>query len=411
MSTDPVLSNGVHPAGERGGVLIPLVVIAGLITGAVALLYTVFGTVVPPDKIGVRRNYFSFGFLHEGYNPVGLKPGLHLKFPGISEIILLPRTFQIVNINQEQQEGDLSVAALEVPTTDGSKVNTDITLIVRLFEAPGEVPQTAQAQVSSETVNNLEIPFHERTAPLVHGGPDSLITTYREKPVGQLERVAQVAGDELRRSMSQLSTTDFYDPKLRESAAIQAQQSMNEALTPRGIEVWSTLVRRYTYADPEIDQRIFQKNLQFQTEKYRAAATKFAEAEAAIKKTEAHWQAQIRDLEVGAEAYRIKAESEARLYEDSKVAEGTQLLRAKQAEIVAQQNQLLAKMPGAEVYLAREMVPLISTIGGGIVTGVDPYDIDAWVRRLTGHGRAAAAAAGKPAQPAPAAGELPAPVE
>lgn len=392
--------------GESGRVFLWLIVPLGLLTVTIALLYTVFGTVVPPDQIGVRRNYFSFGFLHEGYEPVGLRPGLHLKFPGISEIMLLPRTFQIVNLTEEKQAGDLNLSTIEVPTTDGSKVNTDVTLLVRLFEAPGEilVPTVQKAKESIDELEPAEGKVHRPepkaapAPPVRHGGPSDLITTYREKPLGQLERVAQVAQDLIRSEMSQLSTTDFYDPKLRETAALKAQDEINSKVNPRGVDIWSTLVRRYTYADAEIDQRIFQKNLQFQTEKYRAAATKFAEAEAAIKKTEAHWQAKVRDIEVEAEAYQLRAESEARLYEETKIAEGQQLLKSKQAEVISAQNQLLAKMPGAEVYLAREMVPLLSTLSGGIVSGLDPYDIDAWVTRLTGTAAATRAEAAKHAE-------------
>ena len=374
---------------EAGKFAVVIAWIGGLLMMAITLLYTIFGTVVPPDKIGVRKNYFSFGVLEEGYVSVGLPPGLHLKFPGISEIILLPRGFQIINLNREgDQKGDLDVDSLEVPTTDGSKVNTDVSLIVRLFERPKEGAPPVPAPLKPEKVEldsqvTPEVPFatqKERS----HGGPEQLITSYRDKVNLQLERFVQIAQDELRRSMSELSTTDFYDPTLREHAAFVAHEAVNQKTNAQGIELWSTLVRRYTYADAEIDQRIFQKNLQFQTEKFRAASTKFTEAEADIRKTEARWHAKIQDMVVAGQNYRTRAESDARLYEETKIAEGERTLRTQQAEVTAAQNKLLASMPGADLYLAREMVPLLRTLGGGVVANLDPYDIDTWVKKLTG---------------------------
>ena len=374
---------------ESGRIAVVLAWIVGLMTVAITALYTVFGTVVPPDKIGVRKNYFSFGVLDEGYVAVGLEPGLHLKFPKISEIILLPRGFQIVNLSRDGEEkGDLDLDSLEVPTTDGSKVNTDVSLLVRLYERQqeGAPPVPAPEKPEKIELTSQETPRVPLATRKVrsHGGPEQLITSYRDRVELQLQRFVQIAQDELRRTMSELSTTDFYDPTLREHAAFVANEAINTKTNAQGIELWATLVRRYTYADAEIDQRIFQKNLQFQTEKFRAASTKFTEAEADIRKTEARWQAKIQDMVVAGQNYVTRAESDARLYEETKVAEGERTLKTQQAEVTSAQNRLLASMPGANLYLAREMVPLLRTLGGGVVANLDPYDIDSWVKKLTG---------------------------
>lgn len=376
---------------ESGRIAVALAWIAGLTAISITALYTVFGTVVPPDKIGVRKNYFSFGVLDEGYVAVGLEPGLHLKFPKISEIILLPRGFQIVNLSRDgdgDEKGDLDLDSLEVPTTDGSKVNTDVSLLVRLYERPveGAPPVPAPAKPDRVELTSQETPQVPLAIQKVrsHGGPEQLITSYRDRVELQLQRFVQIAQDELRRTMSELSTTDFYDPTLREHAAFVAHEAINSKTNAQGIELWGTLVRRYTYADAEIDQRIFQKNLQFQTEKFRAASTKFTEAEADIRKTEARWQAKIQDIVVAGQNYVTRAESDARLYEETKIAEGERTLKTQQAEVTSAQNRLLASMPGANLYLAREMVPLLRTLGGGVVANLDPYDIDSWVKKLTG---------------------------
>ncbi len=374
------------PNSERGAVPTLLIWLVGLLAVSITLLYTAFGTVVPPDKIGVRRNYFSFGFLSEGYAPKGLSPGLHLRFPGISDIILVPRGFLFVNLNREREKGDVDLSALEVPTTDGSKVHTSVTLVARLFDRPESVaPQVTQAGTpeTGSAMNDATIPLSGQKS-RSHGGPADLITFYRDNLQRQLEKFSQTAQDELRRSLSALSTIDFYNPKLREEAAVEAHERINHDVNPHGVELWGTLVSRYVYADEEIDAQIFAKNLQTQTERYRAATTKLEEATAEITKTKALWDAKIADVSVDAQNYQIRADSEGRLYEESKIAHGKLEIQLKQSEVVASQNKLLSEIPSANIYLAKEMAPLLKTLAGGVVSGIDPYNVDDWVNRLTG---------------------------
>lgn len=371
-------------ADERGGLLVIFGIVCAILVGLTVLLYLTFGVVVPPDKIGVRRNYFSLGFLTEGYVPQGLSPGRYLRFPGVSDIILLPRGFLFVNLNREAQQGDIDLAALEVPTTDGSKVYTDVTMVVRLFDSPETFAEPVPAEsVTGAAINNAAVPLSTQKS-RSHGGPAELITFYRDDLHRQLEKFSQTAKDELRRKLSELSTIDFYNPKLREEAAVAAHEKINRDVNPHGLQLWGTLVRRYTYADEEIDAQIFAKNLQTQTERYRAATTKLEEATAQITKTKALWTAKIADLKVSSENYRTLSESEGRLYEETKIAEGKRDVQVKQSEVLATQSKLLAEIPSANIYLAREMAPLLRTLAGGVISGLDPYNIDDWVGRLVG---------------------------
>ena len=387
---------GGSSCGERGGIASVLLSLLGVFSICLFVLYLIFGVVVPPDKIGVRRNFFSFGFLTEGYLPNGLRPGRYLAFPGVSEILLLPRGFLFVNLNSSSEKGDLDLSALEVPTTDGSKVHTDVTMVVRLFDRPEAItPEVAgelgSPDASGSSLNNAQVPLSEQKV-RSHGGPSQLITFYRDDIQRQLEKFSQTAQDELRRHLSELSTIDFYNPKLREEAAVRAHGKINDDVNPNGIQLWSTLVRRYVYADEEIDAQIFAKNLQTQTERYRAATTKLEEATAEITKTKALWAAKIADLKVSAENYRSLNEAEARLYEESKIAEGKKEINFKQAEVLSAQSHLLSDIPSANIYLAKEMAPLLKTLAGGVVSGPDPYNIDEWVNRLVGDKMVAAPA-------------------
>lgn len=369
---------------QKGAFLTSFAIFTTIGTIAFFVIYSIFGQVVPPNKIGVRRNYFKFGgILEEGFSSAGLAPGIHLVIPGISEIILLPRTLQLINLNREHDNGNLDLGSLEVPTTDGSKINTDVSLLVRIFESKEDSPKGAAAPKPTNSINDTEVPVADKKV-IYHGGPRELINAFRDDPTKQLERFSQIGQDELRRTLSQLSTTEFYDTKKREQAAVDAQHNISEKVSRDGMELWGTLIRRYSYQDQEIDNRIFEKNLQTQTEKLRAASTKFAEAEAEVKQTEARWIAKIKDLQVEGENYVTKANSEAKFYEDTKVAEGDQLVKTREAEVLGEKNKLLSNVESSKLYLAKELAPFLKTLQGGIITGIDPYNINSWVDRLTG---------------------------
>ena len=60
------------------------------------------------------------------------------------------------------------------------------------------------------------------------------------------------------------------------------------------------------------------------------------------------------------------------------------MVRTAEAEIDRKRSQLYANLEGADVYLAREMAPILTTIAGGIISGLDPYNLADWIDKLTG---------------------------
>ena len=348
------------------------------------LVYTFFGVVVPPDSIGVRINYFSLGFLDQGYSKDGLTPGLHLRFPGVSDIVLLPRGFRFINLGKEFVEGDLELPPLQVQSSNGPRVNTGVTLAVRFFS---DEVQGGPKEIALEEVPDGEpvpLPKHQIVA---HGGPENMITFFGADPVEQLTKITRIARNELGKSLSELSSSDFYNPERRERETLKAHQAINRTINPYGVELAATLIRRYTYEKEEIDNQIFAKNLQTQTAKLRIAQTKFAEVTAKIEKTKEAWNQKVQEKNVEAEAYLLRKQSEARFNEETKIAEGEQVYQSKLAEITLQKNKLLSEMPGADIYIARSMVPMIKTLSGGVVSNVDPYDVDSWAKKLVGMSR------------------------
>ena len=371
---------------EKGAGLISFLgfVLTLLIVGVV-LIFFVFGQIIPPNKIGVRRNYFSFfGILEEGYGKRGLKSGLQWKVPGISSIILLPRDFQFIHMDPMEKSGDLNLPNLEIPTADGSKVRTDITLITRFFDSPGSSKTVGTNDLHKEIdPSSTDVPVVNQIERL-HGGPNDLVNNYGSELGRQLDLFSKKAGDSLKRSLSALSTIDYYNPAMRERAALKSTEDINGLANHEGIELWSTLIRRYTYVEQNIDDQIFAKNLQDAMEHLNSALSELSKAKAATEDKKAFWDSQkIGVLKVdGDSKVRILLE-EAKKYEDELVAKGDKLIEISKAEVEFQKNETL-NSSGGKIFVARKMVPIIKSLQGGIISGIDPYDIDSWVKKLMG---------------------------
>ncbi|HMO17368.1 MAG TPA: SPFH domain-containing protein [Oligoflexia bacterium] len=370
---------------QSGSVLSILLTLVTLIGLCIVLLFFVFGRIVPPNMIGIRQNFFSFGgILKDGYIEKGLEPGLHLKFPGISDILLIPRDFQFVQLDSKDKSGDLNIDYLEIPTADGSKVKTDLTLITRFYSAPGKTDSSGVDWSSTVTSSDSsDVPIVERIK-REHGGPKDLINTYGVGTNRQLSTFAGKAEDSLKRWLSALSTIDYYNPSLREKAAFKATETINQFANKEGIELWATLVRRYTYSEQKIDDQIFAKNLQDATERLNSSLSELAAARAKTEEMRAFWDGQkIAVLkEEGSAKVRVLDE-EAKRYEAEKIATGDKMIELATASIEHEKNMAFAS-PGGKTFVARKLVPVVKSLKGGIVGNIDPYNLDDWVNKLSG---------------------------
>jgi hypothetical protein len=182
--------------------------------------------------------------------------------------------------------------------------------------------------------------------------------------------------------MARLSTGEFYNPVRREEEIVEAQQSINKRLNEFGIDVIAVLLRRYTYAEERIDNAIFEKNLQDQEERLNAAASVLAEAKAASEGVEAEMDARITTLKVEGENKVRVVRSEGDLYETDKVAQGDLAVAKAMAEVDSLKAGVLARSAGADAYVARELTPIMSSLKGGVVGDLDPYNLDAWLNKF-----------------------------
>lgn len=368
---------------ERGGVLSLLVVLLAVLGVAVVLIFYVFGQVVLPNEVGIRRNYISVpGVLEGGFESEGLLPGLHWKLPWISTVQTIPRNFQFIHLNDSETDGELNLEQMMIPTTDGSKVETDLTLIVRYLEEPGPGKSVDESEAvkgpdTGERIVPVQVPMLQK-----HGGPADLISLYTFDQDQQLQLFMKTAADSIIDRLSTLSTTEYYDPVLRESAALSAAKEINQQVNPNGVELWANLIRRYVYAEKKIDDQIFAKNLQEQTERLNAAKRGLEEAKAITRDKLAEWDAKIRDVEVKSEQDKRVIESEADRYEVEQRSRGDLLVAEASAAVDQAKNTVLAETPGADIFVAREMTPLLSTLEGGVVSNIDPFNVDGWVKKL-----------------------------
>lgn len=338
-------------ANKKGsGLFSSLLTVSLILIGIFFVLVYTFGYVVKPGDIGVRQ--ITIG-PQQGFSRTGLKPGYHWSVPLYSKIHFIPKTLQQLHLHRNTKVYPQSEGSLEVQTTDGSSVNVDISVWYFFY------PETTAE----------------------HGGPAELL-----KQVGFAQdwkgHIHTAVTNELKKSLGRLSTSQFYNPQLREREITRAKKQINDRLQKDGIGIEAVLLRRYTYSEERIDRAIFEKNLQDQEEALNAASGRLAEARAALEKVAANWDAKIKSLRVESDTRVLVIQSEADLYEKKKKAEADFLVAKATADIEKMKSEILAKNAGAEVFVARELAPLLSSLKGGLIDELDPYNLEDWVERL-----------------------------
>ncbi len=318
---------------------------------AVMIFAWTFGRVVPPGEMGVRQ--INFG-PYQGFSEVSLKPGYHWSIPFYSRIITIPTKKQILNLNRDHTRYGDSTGSIEVQTTDGSSVDVDFSVI---------------SSFATETTKDS-------------GGPSQLITRIGITPDVWKNHLRRLIVDELKRSLGRLSTGQFYNPELREAEVLEAQNGVNGRLSEYGMKVDAILLRRYTYTEERIDQAVFLKNLQEQEERLNVAASKLAEAKAELEQVAAEWDAKIQNLKVKGDNDARVVLSQGDLYEAQKHAAGDLEVAKAIASVDKLRADALSQNIAAEILVARELSPLLGSLKGGVVSGIDPYDLDGWIKRF-----------------------------
>ncbi len=306
-----------------------------------------FGVIIQPGYIGIKQIFYGPG---EGYSNDGLLPGLHLRIPFYSEIHPIPTTVQILSLNR-----DAGTALENVKTRDGALVDVDVTILTRIY------------------------PFRKEGE---HGGPADLIKKLDLSSQKWIAQIKNAVERNLRSQLSELTASTFYDPEERYKRLQESAQLIRDDLKDFGIAVDDVLLRRYTYKSQRIDDAIFQKNLQDQEVRLNEASSKLAEAKAKVEQVAAEWDAKITTLTVKGENQSRVVRSEADLYENQKRAQADLEVAKAVAEVDKKKAEVFAVTAGAETYVARKAVPYLETLKGGVVTNIDPFNLEEWTKRL-----------------------------
>jgi regulator of protease activity HflC (stomatin/prohibitin superfamily) len=320
-----------------------------VVVGALISLYT-FGQIVPAGYIGVRQTLYGPG---KGFSNKGLRPGLHWSVPLYSMVHVVPETLQTISFDK-RPGSRTSGGALDVKTGDGAVVDLNVTVITKIYDSKTED----------------------------HGGPADLITGLSLDQSRWAEQVRTVANGELRKSLSQLMASTFYEPEERARLTSEAEKAMRVQLAPYGISVREILLRRYTYRSERIDNAIFQKNLQDQEERLNEASSALSKAKAKLERVAAEWDAKIETLRVEGENKGLVIRSEADLVAAQKRSEANLAVAQATAEVQQLKAAALASSVGADVFVARELTPLLRSLSGGILSDIDPFDLDKWVEKF-----------------------------
>jgi regulator of protease activity HflC (stomatin/prohibitin superfamily) len=342
----------------------------GLVTQSVSVLlllsliltiYYLFGQKVPAGQMGLRQIYYG---PNKGFSETSLEPGFHWTVPFYSVIHLIPQTAQMLNIHREGTSEGEHQESMEVKTADGVVIDADVTVFYKIFKR-----KTAIGEVIPE-------------GSLPHGGPRDLVENLSLSAKRWADQVRNVTTGELKRSLSKLLADNFYDPELRLKLVDEAKVNIQTDLARVGIDVEEVLLRRYTYRNQRIDDAIFLKNLQDQEVKLNEANGKLAEAKAKIELIVGEWEAKIQNLRVKAEGDAKVLRSEAELYEAEQRAKGDLEVDKSKAEVDKLKAGALANSVGADIFVARQIVPYLNSLKGGIVSGFDPYDIESLITKM-----------------------------
>jgi regulator of protease activity HflC (stomatin/prohibitin superfamily) len=304
-------------------------------------------TYVAPNEVGILESRLI--------PPQGIRPGLlgggriHFRLPG-QTIHRFPTDLQLLEFTSEKTEIETLEStrvrlepAVEVNTSDGSRVGADVTVIFRIVDA--------------ETV-------------MRQSGPGRLFETNAVIP-------KSIAA--LKKNLGEMLAEDFYDVRKRVAKQAAAQAQIATELAERGIGVAHVLIRQYRYNaayQAEIEEKKIQDQLKFTRQSEADAAKELAkkqEIDATGRATVAietqRGEAEVTKIRAEGEAYKRRRSAEADLLVSLATAQGTELQNA------AYRGSGSENLVGLEMAEVLKGLQVIVVPAGG-KGGVNPLDLD-----------------------------------
>jgi len=334
----------------RGYLYLAIILILAV---AVSVLLILSFRKVEPDQVGLRVVKFGFGLFKNGAEfAKPLPPGYHPIFPGFHEFVVYQKNLQAFEMTSKSggmRQPDYP--SLEIRTSDGYKVNVDITIFYHILEGKANLARSYYR-------NDQEI---------------------KEKGL------QAVAPGILQNKLSELAyAQDFYNSKLRVEKIDLARKMLNQHFAQQGIEIMDIVIRDFEFPQ-EYEAAILRKVLAEQLKRVQESLAKAAEAEAGWKKiiAEGNRDAEVTRAEGQTDAWMLEADGERMKTELSAQGEKAKLL----AEAKGKKQIVNAlSSSGGKVYVGLEYAKVFQGLDLIILPsgkgGINPFDVNQQVRQI-----------------------------
>lgn len=368
------LSQSGQPA--RGGKMKWLVRgVATFVTLFVAAFVLFYGFTVniKPWKVGIKQVKWSMAG-KEGYMPEIYEGGYrHFVVPFQETMHEVPINLQYIYIHTRVKPDGKVIpgTGLEVPTSDGSVVQNDIVVIWRVFP-------------------NAEYDEEKR---LIHGGPQELRQTSGLLYANWERLISEQVQDRCKRALNALKVHDYYHSDAKEMKAQQAREWLNKGwrddhgnevvgFHKQGLDIVAILPGAY-YFEERMHHAIHDKNIRDQEKMLNQAKDKYEENAAKVAKVEGEGNAAIKNKEIWGNNEMLARKSGADRYKRTVESNGDLLVKNAEASVKDMKAKALEEQ-GASLYVTEQMSNLPMVIKGGILSGMNPLNLDDWMVNLSG---------------------------
>jgi regulator of protease activity HflC (stomatin/prohibitin superfamily) len=324
-------------APMKGGRFTRLLIKLAVLIVPLVFLRACFFAYVPPDQIGLRQ--ISFG-PNKGLQKELVQGGYRRCIYGYETVRTFPRNVQAVEFTNdptERGEDHRTIAAVNVPTVDGYRVDVDVTVQYRIADPFLVVSKFGFGRAYEDNV------------------------------------VIRFTDPAFKQHLGELRAEEFYrDHRLLKMRDVKRE--LAQRFKDNGLQLADVLVRQYDY--PQTFQQLTeQKKLQDQSVLTNRALAKQAEVQTRLNQTIAEGQnaINVRGAEFQARITDINAQKD--LYERSKHAEADLLVRSAEAQGTQLINTAM-EGPGSDKLLKlRKGLALLNSIKGPIYISEDPTDL------------------------------------
>jgi regulator of protease activity HflC (stomatin/prohibitin superfamily) len=215
------------------------------------------------------------------------------------------------------------------------------------------------------------------------GGPGDLVQSLTVDDTTRWDaHIQSISEEALLDSFSKLLASEFYLPEKRKEAMEKAVLRIRPRLAKVGIMLESVLIHNFNYQRSEIEDAISAKNIQIKEKELNKALSRLAKVDAELSESEAKLRADMDIERTKGEQLALRIRSEAALKEAENKAKGDELVALAESKVKSDSAQLLTDQKAASRLIAEQMAPLLASLKGGVVSDIDPYNLNDWAVRF-----------------------------